>query len=191
MTMYTKIASLSGALSMKDAILEAWKAKLVGWFYVGLAFLVAFTVMFWVLPRFLPKKVTKTGKYVKSTLTILGIGLLLLLLSLGGGYGIGLGKGKGIGSGDGTGVGVGKGDVKEKKHVTEGELDIAVTGCTVYVDAEPVEIDRLKARIKDKYDDTLTVVLIDDYSDYGTYRKVISILNEILTENQYEKRKEN
>ena len=61
----------------------------------------------------------------------------------------------------------------------------------MYIDDEPVALDKVRDRIKKKNSDSLTVVLIDAYSDYGTYKRVEAILNELLTEGKYEKRKEN
>lgn len=189
MTMFTEPGVLLAGLSMHSVIVEAWKKRVVGWFYAGLLCIAAFAILFWILPRFMPKKVTKKIRYVRITLGALGLGLLLLLMSLLSGIGFGFGLG---GGNAGTGVGLGDGDTNKKQtYAREGEINIAVTGSTVYIDDEPVALDKVRDRIKKKNSDSLTVVLIDAYSDYGTYKRVEAILNELLTEGKYEKRKEN
>ena len=64
-------------------------------------------------------------------------------------------------------------------------------GKTVYIDDEPVAFEQVRDQVKKKNKDTLTVVLIDAYSDYGVYTRVEAILTELLTEGKYERRKEN
>ncbi len=189
MTTFIRLTLPTVGLSMGSTILTAWKKRLVGWFNVGLILLVAFAVLFWVLPRFLPKRKTRRKGYVRMTLGVLALGLLLLLYSLlsGIGFGFGLGGGKGK-----KGVGFGDGDSdKVQTYKGEGEIDIAVIGTAVYIDEELIAIDKVRDSVKKKNDDKLTVVLIDAYSDYGTYLRVEAILNELLTEGKYEKRKEN
>lgn len=190
MTMFTRLAPLVAGLSMRSTIITAWKNKLTGWFYVGLLFVAGFATLFWILPRFLPRKKTRLKRYMKISMGVLALGLLLLLYSLvaGIGFGFGLGGGKGK-----TGVGSGDGDTNKKQQTykTEGELDIAIIGTEVYIDEEPVAIDKVRDQVKKKNSDSLTVVLIDAYSDYGTYKRVEAILNELMTAGQYEKRKEN
>ncbi|MBO4652448.1 MAG: hypothetical protein J5649_03930 [Lachnospiraceae bacterium] len=189
MTMFTRLGILVTGLSMKATIIEAWKKRLVGWFNVGLICIVAFVALFWILPRFLPKRITKKMKYARTTLAVLALGLLLLLFSLLSGIGFGFGLG---GRGSSEGIGTGKGDTNKKpKYANEGELDIAVIGKTVYIDDEPFAIEQVRDQIKKKNEDTLTVVLIDAYSDYGIYTRVEAILTELLTEGKYERRKEN
>jgi len=179
---------LAAGLSMKLTVLEAWRSRAVGWFRAGVFFIVGFAVLFGVLPRFLPRKTTRRKGYVKASLGVLALGLLLLLYSLLSGIGFGFGLGRGNGR---SGIGVGAGNTnKEQKYVNEGEIDIAITGSTVYIDAEAVPLDEVRDRIKKKNKDSLTVVLIDAYSDFGTYTRVEAILNELLTETRYEKRKE-
>lgn len=190
MTMFTNVF-IAAVPSMAKTIVEAWKKRLVGFFTVGLILVAAFAVLFWVVPRFLPKKVKKSMKYVKTTLCVLALGLLLMLLSLSAGIGFGLGKGVGIGVGDGTGIGAGDGETQEKnKYDHEGELNIAVTGSAVYIDSEQVEVEEVQDRVLKEYKNSLKVVLTDDYSDYGTYMKVMSILDNIFSDGRYEKRKE-
>ena len=192
--MYTKLTLLAGKLTMRATILEAWKKRLVGWFNIGLIFLVAFIALFWVLPRFLPKKKTRSKRYAKLTLAALAIGLLLMLLSLlsGIGFGFGIGKGSGFGKGKGSDVGIGEGTTdKQQQYKNEGELDIAITGCTVYIDEEEIPIDKVSDHVLKKYKDSLKVVLIDAYSDYAIYTRVEAILNDLLPKGKYEIRKEN
>ena len=189
MTTFIRLTLPTIGLSMGSTILTAWKKRLVGWFNVGLICIVAFVALFWVLPRFLPKRKTRRRGYVRLTLGVLALGLLLMLYSMlsGIGFGFGLGAGKGK-----KGVGLGDGNTnKEKSYKSEGEIDIAVIGTAVYIDDEPVAVDKVRDQVKKKNDDKLTVVLIDAYSDYGTYMRVEAILNELLTEGKYEKRKEN
>lgn len=189
MTMYIRHALIPVGLSMGGTILEAWKKRLVGWFNVGLIFLAAFIVLFWVLPRFLPRKKSRRKRYTRATMTVLAIALLMILFSLLHGVGFGLGLGKGGGK---KGLGQGEGNTnKQQDFKREGEIDIAIIGTNVYIDEEPVAIDKVRDQIKKKNSDSLTVVLIDAYSDYGTYTRVETILNKLLMEGKYEKRKEN
>ena len=181
-------------LSLKGTFIEAWKTKLVAGFYTALILLIAAIVLFWVIPRVWPKKKKRNRKLSKIAIWILALALLLMFFSLfaGIGFGLGLGKGKGAGVGSGTGIGIGKGETNERKqYVTEGELDVAITGCTVYLDAEEVPIDKVQDEIVARYKDSLKVVLIDNYSDYGTYKRVAAILGEMFADGSYEKRKEN
>ena len=189
MMMFTRLGLLATGLSMWGTVIEAWKKRLVGWFYVGLFCIAAFAVLFWILPKFLPKKITKKLKYARITLGVLALGLLLLLFSLLSGIGFGFGLG---GKGSGSGIGTGAGNTNEQpKYANEGELDIAVIGKTVYIDDEPVAFEQVRDQVKKKNKDTLTVVLIEAYSDYGVYTRVEAILTELLTEGKYERRKEN
>ena len=82
MMMFTRLGLLATGLSMWGTVIEAWKKRLVGWFYVGLFCIAAFAALFWILPKFLPKKITKKLKYARITLGVLALGLLLLLFSL-------------------------------------------------------------------------------------------------------------
>lgn len=194
MTMFIEPGFLAEGMSIKGALAQAWKTKLVGWFYFAIVLLVAAIALFWVVPKLWPKKKKRNRKLSKVALWVLAVALFLMFFSLfaGIGFGLGLGKGTGAGVGSGTGIGIGKGETeKRKQYVTEGELDIAVTGCTVYLDAEEVAIDKVQDEIVARYKDTLKVVLIDDYSDYGTYKRVASILSELFADGSYEKRKEN
>ena len=93
MTIFTEPGVLLAGLSMHSVIVEAWKKRVVGWFYAGLLCIAAFAILFWILPRFMPKKVTKKIRYVRITLGALGLGLLLLLMSLLSGIGFGFGLG--------------------------------------------------------------------------------------------------
>ena len=191
MTMFTKLSySLMGAL-MRNAIMRAWENRSMAWFGTGVVFLVAFVVMYFVLPRFLSKKIVRARLYSKLTRVALGAGLLCIVLSLSWGLGLGFGKGSGFGLG---GTGGGKEDAEEKLEkreiaVVDGELNITIIGSIVYMDAVQVSVDELREEMEKKDLDRLKVVLIDDYSDYGTYSKVVSILNELLSEGKYEKRK--
>ena len=189
MTTFTRIAQLSAGLSMRTTILDAWKQRLVGWFYIGLACIVAFAIMFWVIPRFLPVDKKRRKRFARVTMGVLGLGLLLMLYSLLSGIGFGFGLGRGSESG---GIGLGDGNTNEpQKSGVEGELWITVNGNTVYIDGEPVPIERVQSVLKKSDRDGLTMVLIDDYSDYGTYAQVETILKELLTEGKYKTRKEN
>ncbi|MBR6018870.1 MAG: hypothetical protein IK055_01470 [Lachnospiraceae bacterium] len=189
MTMYIRLANILAFTPMRDMISRAMESRKAWLFNTGVGFVVLFVGLSFILPRFIPKKVARNVLYSRLSKTSLGLGLLLIFLSLAWGIGFGFGKGKGIGIGSGSGVGITENNAERKKADIEGELDITITGCTVYVDAVEVPIEEFRDHIQKKDIDNVLVVLIDDYSDYGTYSRVVAILDDLLTGAQYEKRK--
>lgn len=192
MTMYTRIVILSTESTMWNTIKEAFKTRNVFWFNLGVLFIVLFAVIYGFLPKVLPEKMVKNKKYATVTFASLAIGLACVFISLasGIGFGLGIGNGSGAGFGDGRGVGVGDGNSGEKqKYTNPGELDITIKGCSVYVDAEEITLEQVLDYIDKKATDSVTVVLIDYYSDYGTYKRVEKILNGLLSEGKYERRR--
>lgn len=192
MMMFTKLAFLATNSSFQKTVKEAWKTRRTGWFNAGIVLVLLFVVLYWILPKVLPEKKVRNSKYATLTIGSLGIGLLCMFISIasGIGFGLGLGNGSGIGVGDGQGVGVGDGNSEGKqKFVVQGEVDITIIGCTILVDAEPVAIEQVAEYVNQKATDNMKVVLIECSADYGTYMKVASILDELLTKDKYEKRK--
>lgn len=191
MTMYIKIAEFLASSPMRRTIAEAWEKRKMGLFVISLILLLGFAFLSWGIPKLLPEKVVRNGRYAKMAMWALGIGLLCLFLSFALGIGFGFGSGKGLGLGEGAGGGESTGETqkRERKSEKEGEIFVTVTGCTVYVDAEVVPVDTLRDYIAKKDTDRKTIVLIDDYSDYATYAKVVAILDDALADGQYEKRK--
>lgn len=192
MTMYTRIIILSTESTMWNTIKEAFKTRNTFWFNLGLVFVVLFVAIYWFLPRVLPEKMVKNKKYAIVTFTSLAVGLICVFISLasGIGFGLGIGNGNGAGFGDGRGVGVGDGNSTERqKYINPGELDITIKGCSVFVDAEEITLEQVLDCIEKKATDSITVVLIDYYSDYGTYIRIEKILNTLLTEGKYVRRR--
>ena len=190
MTMYTNPVEFLSSSPMRAVIRRAWALRSPGWFWAGIGFFVVFACLTWGLPIALPKKAVRNALYSRLTKVSLGMGLLCIFLSLSWGIGFGFGLGRGFGIGDGSGDEAMSVSSQERpKAKAEGELNITVTGRTVYVDAEPVPIEEVRGVIEQKDTDRLQVILIDDYSDYATYSKVVAILDDVLANGQYEKRK--
>lgn len=190
MTMYTNPVEFLSSSPMRAVIRRAWALRSPGWFWAGIGFFVVFAFLTWGLPIALPKKAVRNALYSRLTKVSLGMGLLCIFLSLSWGIGFGFGLGRGFGIGDGSGDEAMSVSSRERpKAKAEGELNITITGKTVYVDAEPVPIEEVRDVIEQKDTDRLQVILIDDYSDYATYSKVVAILDDVLANGQYEKRK--